>query len=75
MSEWHQPFFISSISGATVELSPDAKGGTCLRDISLPPQLSAQHVTITTTSASPPTEFYAPATSCQRYIVTIRRAN
>jgi hypothetical protein len=75
MSEWSQFFYVSSISGAAVELSPDARGSTCLRTISRPPQLSAQHITVTTTSATPPTEFWTPAASCTRYRVHIERAN
>jgi hypothetical protein len=75
MSEWVQQFFASSVSTNTVVLSPDARGTTCLRTISLPPQLSAQQITVVTTSATAPNEFWSATGTCQKYRVHIQRVN
>ena len=74
-SEWSQVFFASAVSTNTVTLSPDAKGSTCLRTISLPPHLSAQQLTVVTTSATAPSDFWSGTATCQKYRVTIQRMN
>ena len=73
--EWSQPFYISSISGNTVELSPGRAESGCVRHISLPPYLAAAHLTITTSSATPPSDFYPAVTGCRRFVVRVEVAN
>lgn len=70
--EWRQRFYLAAISSSTVQFSPETFGSTCQRDRSLPAYLSSSQISITTTSATPPTDFY-PTTACARYEVIVRK--
>ena len=73
--EWRQPFYRASITNNTIQLSPRTTATTgCTRDISLPPQLAALQMSITTASATPPTDFF-PAGGCAFYEVIVRKVN
>ena len=71
--EWIQQFYKAEISSSTVQLSPLTTATTgCTRDISRPPYLAAVQLSITTSSATPPIDFY-PTNACARYEVRVRR--
>jgi hypothetical protein len=73
--EWEQPFYISSISGRTVTLSPERSESGCVRHISRPPYLAAAQLAVTTSSDTPPIDFYKATTGCTRILVTFRIHN
>lgn len=70
--ELRQRFFLASISGQTLQLSPDTTG-TCTRDTAFPPHLANRQVVITTTHETPDGEMWPATTGCTQYEVIIRR--
>lgn len=71
MSQIHQAFYASSVSGTTVVLSPQDVVGE-----GLPPHLRLTQVTLrtaNTVTAGEQVQFWSPVTSCVKYVLTLQR--